>query len=510
MTEKTTNRYSLDLGRTYQTIDHFGASGAWSMDPIGKMWSEESKTRVADLLFSQEKGIGLSGWRFAIGSGGGEGNPDYPEPLLWRGHSDTFKPTSHLPYDWSTHEGQRWFLKAAKLRGVDRIVAMAYSPPRWLAKNGRIAPDESVGQSNLADDRIGEFACYLADIVRHFAEEEIPFDVISPVNEPSWCWDDSRQEGNRYTNEQIKLLVRALHGELRRRNLPTEIDIAETAEIAALLDDEDVQAFDPRLSFYKGHGNEAKHGGKYREYIKDFLGDSDFALMIGNKLSYHSYWADHANDGDRLLAYRERLRQALDRHAPAAKLWETEYCNLNADGAVRDLGMGLALFTARVIHHDLTVARASAWSWWLALSPHDFKDGLIYTDFARRGDPETVLPSKTLWALGHYSRFVRPGAARVELAGPSDKDGLMASAYAHPANRTLTVVLLNYAEQAADVDLAGEPGWPDEMTGYLTSDREGDDLRSFGAVRPSEPLAVPGRSIVTLHGSLPEGAGFSL
>lgn len=520
--------YAFDIGKTFQTIDHFGASGAWSLDPIGKLWSEEGKHRIADLLFSREKGIGLSGWRFAIGSGGASEGAEYPEPLLWRGHSDTFKRSADAPYDWDSHAGQRWFLKAAAARGVGRFVAMAYSPPVWLAKNGRIAPDAGVGQSNLSEGDIGRFARYLADIVEHFAREEVPFDVISPVNEPSWSWDDSQQEGNRYANDQIKAIVRALHAELESRRLTTEIDVAEAAEIGALLDDEQARAFFPQAAYYQGHGNTERHGGKYREYVRDFLGDAEFAPLIGNKLSYHAYWADQAAAEDRLYAYRVELRQAMERHAPTAKLWQTEFCNLNADGPGRDLGMGIALFTARVMHHDLAVAGVSAWNWWLAVSPHDYKDGLIYTDFARRGDPETVLPSKLLWAVGHYSRFVRPGAVRVGLSGRYDKEGLMASAYWHPDDRALTVVIVNYGERDEMIvlDEAGETSGTAgasgretartaetvgaavtagsraalRMDGYVTSDRAGDDLRRFGTVGLGEQIAVPGRSIVTLHG----------
>jgi len=38
--------------------------------------------------------------------------------------------------------------------------------------------------------------------------------------------------------------------------------------------------------------------------------------------------------------------------------------------------------TARVMHYDLTVANLSACQWWTAVSPEDYKDGLIYTDLA--------------------------------------------------------------------------------------------------------------------------------
>ena len=49
---------TIDGSRCYQSIDNFGASDAWSMEPIGKDWSEENKARIADLLFSRDRGLG--------------------------------------------------------------------------------------------------------------------------------------------------------------------------------------------------------------------------------------------------------------------------------------------------------------------------------------------------------------------------------------------------------------------------------------------------------------------
>ena len=83
----------------------------------------------------------------------------------------------------------------------------------------------------------------------------------------------------------------------------------------------------------------------------------------------------------------------------------------------RDLTIDTALRVARVIHCDLTLANASSWQWWLAVANEDYKSGLIYTDYRKPGDPENILESKILWALGNYSRFIRPGMRRVEMRG---------------------------------------------------------------------------------------------
>ncbi|RPH98829.1 MAG: xylanase, partial [Calditrichaeota bacterium] len=101
---------------TYQTMDHFGASDCWSFQKIGA-WENEYKEQVADLLFSQTKGIGLSAWRFNIGAGINKNTIQHP----WR-TVETFE-VSEGVYDWSRQAEERWFLHAAQERGVDQFIA---------------------------------------------------------------------------------------------------------------------------------------------------------------------------------------------------------------------------------------------------------------------------------------------------------------------------------------------------------------------------------------------------
>lgn len=67
---------TVDCSNKYQTIRNFGSSDAWNADWLGRLWPEAKKNRLAELLFSKEldengnpKGMGLSCWRFNIGSG---------------------------------------------------------------------------------------------------------------------------------------------------------------------------------------------------------------------------------------------------------------------------------------------------------------------------------------------------------------------------------------------------------------------------------------------------------
>src|SRR5476651_1454653 len=73
--QQNTVSVNIDLSKTYQHMDNFGASDAWSCQFIGN-WPKEKKNAIADLLFSEDtladgspKGIALSLWRFNIGAG---------------------------------------------------------------------------------------------------------------------------------------------------------------------------------------------------------------------------------------------------------------------------------------------------------------------------------------------------------------------------------------------------------------------------------------------------------
>jgi len=188
------------LDEERQVIDNFAASDAWSMQKIGG-WSPPNRDRVADLLFSQTTGIGLSCWRFNIGGGI---NSKITNP--WR-TAETFEVATRQ-YDWTRQRNEQWFLQAAKLRGVPQFLAFVNSPPGRLTRNGLTFCDRDRGTTNLKPGAEREYAIYLADILEHFYRtpndaEQLTFDYVSPVNEPQWDWSGHSQEGNRASNDDI-------------------------------------------------------------------------------------------------------------------------------------------------------------------------------------------------------------------------------------------------------------------------------------------------------------------
>lgn len=477
----------VELGQERQVIDNFAASDAWSLQKLG-MWSIENRDKVADLLFSQERGIGLSCWRFNIGAGI---NPQISNP--WR-TAETFE-VAEGRYDWTRQAGERWFLQAAKARGVPQFLAFVNSPPGRMTRNGMTFCDKGEDTTNLKPGYEGQYARYLVDILEHFRtnpedSQRITFDYVSPVNEPQWDWSGHSQEGNRASNDDIKRMLRTLHAELVRRNSPTHIAALESGSLG------DMWQLNAKAT--------SRWKAPYGNYIKTFLGDPTLKAIMSDRISYHDYGSDRV--AGELVENRKKLGEKIGQY-PGCKLWMSEYCILTGSegkgGAGRDLSMNTALDIARIIHLDLSVTGVSAWQWWTAVSGVDFKDGLIYTDWKKAGDPESIYPARMLWALGNYSRFVRPGMHRVDMTVQGQAiDSIMGSAYKNDEKRQVVVVYVNMSSTPQPRQLSfhlGRQQWTlESITPYVTSDTPGYELKQLAAVPPGNQIDIPARSVVTL------------
>jgi O-glycosyl hydrolase len=496
---------TVDTSQTRQTIRGFGASDAWSIQFVGQ-WPAAQRNVIADLLFETRldshknpRGIGLSAWRFNVGAGSSRQNNISD---TWR-RADTFLNADFTGYDWARCPGQRWFLQAAKARGVGRFIAFVNSPPINMTRNGSAYCSPNAGTTNLKDDNTTDFAVYLATILRHFRDVEgIDFEGISPFNEPNWDWDNAGQEGCRYYNSDIRKVVIALYQQLQNQQLATQIELPEAGDISYL---------------YAGPEERGRYiDAFFYRWSPYYVGDKVAFRLAGH--SYYSCWPD---DG-RLVGWRRKLRAMLDEY-PGLGYGMTEYCILIPNdswvpaacrdyGSGRDLGMDPALWVARVIHYDLTVAEAADWQWWLAVSPYDYKDGLVYIDKSESGG--SYHPSKMLWAMGNFSRFVRPGMVRIEVTRSDNAvpeftvEGLMVSAFCKKDDGTIVLVFVNRAnaEQPVKLDFLGAV--VRSVIPFVTRGNSGDkdNLSAYGVLSPDDTVAIPARSVVTLV-ALPCGFG---
>ena len=149
---------------------------------------------------------------------------------------------------------------------------------------------------------------------------------------------------------------------------------------------------------------------------------------------------------------------------------------------------------ANVIHKDLVYANATAWQWWLAVSPYDYKDGLVYIDQNKSNG--SVYPSKMLWAFGNYSRFIRPGMTRVDLSFSESITGVTASAYINALSKKMVVVIVNTTWDAQKISLtnATNATTRTKIDTYITSEQKNMQKISSS----TETLFIEPRSITTL------------
>ncbi len=507
----------IDLSQELQTMDGFGASDAWRTQMVGKNWPIDKRNAIADLLFSKEldaagnpKGIGLSIWRFYLGAGSMEQGSNSNITDEWRRAECFQKPDGS--YDWTKQSGQRWFLQAAKNRGVEKFLAFTVSPPVQMTINGKAFSSQK-NSMNIKPGMLTNYADFLVDCIDNLQRNEgVIFDYLSPINEPQWNWQagnngQASQEGTPATNQEMYDFTKLLSDKVKAKSLNTEIVLGEAAQINYLY--------------------ENVNGENRDDQINDFFGTTSTNIVqlpnVKKVISGHSYFTSWPiND---MISYREKLNSRV-KQMGNLKYWQTEYSILENPGTAeipggsgnqRDLGMKTALFVARTIHNDIAVANASSWQWWTALSRYDYKDGLVYLDNgANNGLSTSVVAdanycktdgfyhdSKLLWALGNYSLFVRPGMIRVEIANQnaiSSATDIMLTAYKDVSKKKLVIVAVNYSNSSRSykLNLNGVTLKDDELSPYVTS--ENSNLKKSINVKVDK-FEIPARSIVTYTGT---------
>jgi O-glycosyl hydrolase len=443
----------LKTGEVRQEIDGFGASGAWWAQIVGG-WEESKRKKIVGLLFGKE-GIGLSIYRYNVGAGSGKETGD-----PWR-RAETFE-TAKGEYDWQRDKNAMRILREVCAAGLENVVLFANSPPRRMTKSGYAFAGKGADKSNLREDMYEEFAEYLADIAEHFIRvEKIPVKGVSPINEPQWDWDGNSQEGCHYSAEEVVRLVEIMLREVERRGLPVDVEAPENGSWEVVVE---------------------PSGENWRRspvYLERLLGN-EYVRERMDSYAVHSYWANP----ERKKAF---VKYFFAKY-PGKKLQMTEWCEMKGG---RDYGMDSALRMTREIMDDLVWGGVSSWQYWIAVSRYNFRDGLIYVNESER----EIIPIKRLWAMGNFSRFIRPGFCRFEVE--HDSTILRAVGCKSPDGSRLVVVVMNPRMESEEVELHFEKtGEVNIFDAYETS--EANDLKIVSRGVKNNRYNFPGESVTTL------------
>jgi hypothetical protein len=500
--QKSKTVITVNLGDVKQTIHSFGASDGWTAKFVGKWTDAQKKNQVADYLFSTDtlqdgtpKGIGLSLWRFNIGGGSYEQGTSSNIADEWR-REECFL-NADGSYDWNKQAGQQWFLQAAKQRGVKYALGFSLTPPVSMSNNGKAYNGAGGTAMNIQSGKMDAYADFLAEVTKHFQ-----FDYLSPVNEPQWAWgqaNGANQEGTQATNAEIATLVKSVASKLSGTSSKVVVGEAGRWE-------------------YLYTNNSDGRGDQINQFFSS--GSSNYIGNLPNvdhTISSHSYFTTCPNDN--MINIRKQVVSKVSQVDASLQTWQTEFGILGDicgqyNGSPRNTGIDYGLYVAKVIHHDFTVANVSSWQWWLAISPYNYSDALVYIN-----DPSgqinvsnckadgVVLDSKQLWSLGNYSRFVRPGMKRIAagVQGVTDPviaaGSLMVSAYKEESTKKIVVVIVNPEAKDKSLQLSGE-GSALNLAGNTVSVYTTDfayNLRK--SVNPVNNISVPARSVVTLVGT---------
>ena len=180
--------------------------------------------------------------------------------------------------------------------------------------------------------------------------------------------------------------------------------------------------------------------------------------------------------------YNSLLPYATVNDAMGKPVWMTEWYS-GATG----VGITDAVTLAVDIHNAFVKGGVQAYNYWWINSSSSVQ--LM----------QNWVPTARLWAMGQYSRFVRPGWV---LVGETDDGGLVITAFKDPASGKFAVIAVNSGSAAVTETFTLNGVSAGSVTPYITS--ASDDLAQYAAVAltggTSFSYTIAAGSIVTFTG----------
>jgi glucosylceramidase len=438
---------TISFRQRLQSIDGLGFAAAFQRATLlrgDRGLSPESTQAVLDLLFDRETGAGASIVRLGIGSS----TDDVYDHMKTIQPTDPGGPDAEPTYVWDGDDGaQVWFSKQARRYGVERFFADAWSAPGYMKTNGTDVQGGELcgvpGTSCASGDWRQAYANYLVRYLRFYRQEGIRVTDLGFTNEPDWT---ASYASMRFTPEQAADFVKVLGPTLRRSGLRTELTCCDSfgwsqqAAYTAAIEADPVAARE--VATHTGH----------------MYASRPTAPLPTGKPTWMTEWN------------------------PSGTTWNEAW----------DDGSGFAGFAiAESIHQTFAEANANAYVYWVAMSLGATR---AFIQLPTAGDGYRV--SKRLWAFAAYSRFIRPGAARV---ATRVADPLVKTTAFRNRDGSMTVQLLNTATTPAETTFTTDTRVRRVST-YLTDETHSlervADTRSRGT--RSIPVQLPARSLTTL------------
>ncbi len=403
------NTFEINDAVEYQKIDGFGASimeaGLITLNTL----PAEKQEEVLRSLFDAKEGAGYTAMKTPIA--GTDFQSAGPSFTYDEKPGDVELKYFSVDRDFGPN-GVGTFIQRARKYGQFALQSPMDYPPDWMLfdvkKNQDIQPKY-----------YPVLAKYYVRYLEEYKKRGIVIDYLSLFNEPESVYTKIKYP-------EIRLLLRDHVGPaLQQSGLTTKIMLSEAPE---------------RLEAYQ----------RYPEVLKDPEAKKYVAV-----LAYHGYDFKH---------YEEiaKLKAAY----PELPLWMDELCYAYEAGYPKDKKLPIYDFNdgdvwGNIIFSDLE-AGTSAWLYWNAILD---ETGGPWAVSPIHGNPDlnvqhpVVIINKTTheitytgtyYYLAHFSKFVRPGAVRVQTSGKSA--GVRVMAFRTP-EKGRVAELLNSAARDAKVNL---------------------------------------------------------
>ncbi len=399
----------VDPSRAFQTMTGFGGSITDSSATVLSGLSPTARAATMRALFDPRTGDGLNFLRQPIGASDFVADAHYTYDDIPPGQTDYWQQHFSIAHD------QKAILpllrRAESINPRLTIMASPWSPPAWMKTTGSL-----VGGRLIDDPRIyRSYALYLVKFVAAYRRAGVPIGYLTVQNEPQ-NRQPNAYPGTDMSAAQEEKVIEALGPLLRAAGLHTKI-----------LDYDHNWAEHPD-DIAKTPPDEASDTNNYPQEV---LASPAARWVSGT--AYHCYYGDPS------------AMTTLHKQFPAKDIFFTECSGSQSSDPTKTFSDTLK-FDARTLEIGATRNWAkSVVNWNLALDPsggpHLGGCGTC-TGIVTVGADGTVTPNAEFYALGHLSRFLRPGARRIastSFGTPSWNGQIMDVAFRNPDGSTVLV-----------------------------------------------------------------------
>ncbi len=401
-------QFKLNPDERFQTIAGFGASFLEAGLICLNSLESADQEKVLEALFDPNKGAGFSAMKTVLAG------TDFMSAGPWYTYNDTPGDVAMMKFSIQRDLGPNGlisYIKRARKHGNFVLQAPMDYPPDWMLFD--------VQRNQDVDPKYFDaLALYYLRYLREYQKNDIFIDYLSLFNEPGIY--------TKIPYERIRDLLKNHVGPLfERENVKTRIQLSEAE-------------------------NRQRATQKY-----PLIMDDPQARKYVACLPYHGY--DMKDFADIL---------ALHKKYPDVPLWMTEICYAYEAGTPKSMRLPRydfedGDFWAQQIFSDLE-AHASAWLYWNMIL--DQKGGpWLVSPIHGNPDPNIQHPVVIIdrekkqvtytglyYYLAHFSKFVRPGAVRIEVSGRAPKIRCLSFQY---QESQIVTELLNSSHSAATVNL---------------------------------------------------------